>query len=402
MSGQTHDILQLVFWASLGATVYTYFLYPLLLMVLSHLVRGNRGKVGYPSAEQVADNMLPRVTMVISAYNEEAVLPGKIANCKAIDYPAEMISFLIGSDGSDDGTTDILRNINDNRFTTVHNPVRSGKVQMLNQLLKMVTLSDIVVFSDANTMYQVDAIRQMVKPFEQPQVGCAIGKLELTAPASDRDACQPEGLYWRYENRIKQMESALGAVPTINGGIFAIRRQLYEELPGHTVTEDQVLGMKIMVRGYRCMFVENARARETVSNWAGELRRRVRISAGNFQSLFMVPGIMNPRCGRVSFAFISHKLLRWLVPFFLAAMLTANVLLAGEPFYGSTLLLQALFYAGGLIGIALPKLSVPKILVVPKYFLAMNIAILLGLARFLTRSQRVTWTKAARHEPSSK
>ena len=396
------NILKLIFWLCLTATVYTYFLYPLLLMVLSRLTRRRRRHQAIiPAPASFGDELLlPSVVMVISAYNEMDVLPAKIANCRAIDYPADKIHFLIGSDGSDDGTAKILRRISDDCFTTLHSRIRRGKVCMLNRLMEMPLKGDVVVFSDANTMYQPDAIRHLVRHFHDPEVGCVIGKLELTASSDDSNACQPEGLYWRYENRIKRLENIFNAVPSINGGIFAIRRHLFEELPGHTVTEDQVLGMKIMARGYRCRFAEKACAREAVSNWAGELRRRIRISAGNFQSLFLVPQILHPRLGRVCFAFVSHKLLRWLVPFFLAGMLIANILLVGQPFYGSTLLLQCLFYLSGLIGSTLGKLgSLPKILAVPRYFIAMNAAILLGLARFLTRRQPTTWAKAIRHRP---
>jgi len=390
-------ILRLIFWSSFGAMVYTYFLYPLLLMLLSYLVswqrkRKNSARLDWPVTEQV----LPRVTMVISAYNEQAILPEKIANCRELDYPGDKISFLIGSDGSNDGTFGILQKITDPRFRVLHSRMRRGKVQMLNHMMKLVT-GDIVVFSDANTMYRPDAVRELVKLFQAKKVGVVIGKLELSVPDDDVDACRTESLYWRYENRIKQWESALGAVPTINGGIFAIRRELFQELPPTAVTEDQVLGMKIMTGGYRCLFAKEARACETVSSWKGELQRRIRISAGNFQSLFLVPAILHPRLGWVSFAFISHKLLRWLTPLLLVGMLSANLVLAGELFYGSTLMLQGLFYACGLLGVMLPKLTgILKVLSVPKYFLAMNAAILIGLGRFLAGRQRTTWTKASR------
>ena len=213
----------------------------------------------------------------------------------------------------------------------------------------------------------------------------------------DAAACDTEGLYWKYENRLKQLESTLGMLPTINGGIFAIRRKLYEKLPEQAITEDQLLGMKIMARGYRCVFAENAIAREKVSNLTGELRRRIRISAGNFQSLFLVPEILYPQSGRIAFAFISHKILRWLVPFFLVGMLGANIFLVGKSFYGSVLVIQGLFYASGLLGVLIPKpKGVLKLLSIPKYFISMNLAILLGLTRFLTGRQAVTWAKVIR------
>ncbi|MCH9021996.1 MAG: glycosyltransferase family 2 protein, partial [Planctomycetes bacterium] len=164
-----------------------------------------------------------------------------------------------------------------------------------------------------------------------------------------------------------------------------------------TVTEDQVLGMKIMTQGYTCRFAPTASASETVSRLSGELRRRIRISAGNFQSLFLVPAILNPARGPVCFSFISHKLMRWLVPFFLVAMLIANSLLAGLSGYSATLMFQGLFYASGLVAACLPKLTgALKFLAIPKYFLAMNLAILIGFARFITRNQKVAWAKTRR------
>ena len=385
-------ILRVLFWAALAATAYTYLLYPLLLALLCRLLK--RTNMPRPVDRQpFDDHALPIVTMVISAYNEQAVLPDKIANCMSIDYPPDKMSFLIGSDGSADSTERILAELTDERFTTVINRVRRGKAQMINHLMPLVSC-DIVVFSDANTMYDPDAIRQLVKPFSAARVGCVIGHLELTAPTGPAELCRTESVYWRYENRIKQMENVLGAVPSINGGIFAIRRELFEQLPVQAVTEDQVLGMRIMAKGRRCALADGARAHEPVSTWRGELRRRIRISAGNFQSLFLVPQILNPLCGRVHFAFVSHKLIRWLVPLFLLVMLLSNVMLAGEAFYGSTLLLQGLFYAGGLLGVLIPQMTgVVPVLSVPKYFLAMNVAILVGLARFLSKRQRVTWAR---------
>lgn len=396
-------ILTIIFWLCFGTTVYTYFLYPLLLYVLTRLLSSKKqGADASRRLDRHSETEWPSVTMVISAYNEMDSLPDKIENCQALAYPPEKLTFLIGSDGSTDDTARILHSIEEDRFGIVVRRIRRGKVQMLNRLMKQVS-SDLVVFSDANTMYQQDAIRELVQSFQDPNVGAVIGKLELSVPTNETNACQTEGLYWRYENRLKEMESALGAVPTINGGIFAIRSELYEQLPAQSVTEDQVLGMKIMARGYRCLFAPKACGRETVSTWKDELRRRIRISAGNFQSLFLVPAILNPRLGWVCFAFISHKLLRWLVPFFLVGMLWTNFLLVGKLFYGSTLLLQGIFYLSGLIGAivsklggVVAKLSIFRVLAIPKYFMLMNFAILLGCVRFLFRRQQVTWAKVPR------
>ncbi len=368
----------------------------MLLTIIVFFFQKNRPENISESSPELQEDHLPTVTMVISAYNEEDILEDKIQNCQAIDYPTDKIKFLIGSDGSSDRTNDILKSITDERFQTIHSYERRGKVQMLNQLMGMVE-SQLVVFSDANTMYQTIAVKELVRKFDQENIGCVIGKLDLTVPQNDDQACQTEGLYWRYENKIKILESCLGIVPSINGGIFAIRTELFETLPAQSITEDQVLGMKIMTKGYRCVLAQKAQATENVSNFSGELKRRIRISAGNFQSLFLVPKILNPSSGPVSFAFISHKFLRWMVPFCMMVVLMSNLLLAGEIFYGSTLLLQGLFYGCGLISTALPKVTAGfKVLTIPKYFLAMNIAILIGFMRFISKRQQVTWNKAAR------
>lgn len=392
--------LQWIFWCCLGATAYTYLVYPLLLGGAAWLCRRPSERRSQAGGEPAANDCCPTVTMVISAYNEQEVLPEKIANCLALEYPPDKLRFLIGSDGSTDATGQILAAIDDPRFVTVCQRQRAGKVRMLNRLLELAT-GQIVVFSDANTMYQPDALRQLVGGFRADAVGVVIGKLELTAPPAAPDACRTEGLYWRYENRLKHWESRWQAVPTITGAIFAIRRALFEPLPEQAVTEDQVLGMRIMARGHRSVFVAEARAAERVSSWQGEWKRRIRISAGNFQSLLLVPRILSPARGRIWFTFVSHKLLRWLVPFFLVAILAANLGLTSRGLYAGTLLCQGAFYAAGLLGAVLSGLGsvtqrrlAARILSVPRYFLVMNGAILAGWLRFVLRRQRVTWAKS--------
>ena len=388
MNSLGHQMLESVFWVSLGMIVYTYFLYPLALQVIVSL-RGWCQDVALDFSPG-DDDSLSQVTMVISAYNEEVMLPDKIKNCQEIDYPADKISFVIGSDGLNDASWKILAGVTDNRFRMFHSRIRRSKVQMVNYLMKQVS-GDISVFSDANTMYRPDAVRQLVQRFDREEVGAVIGKLDQMALADDASVCRTESLYWRYGNWLKEMESRLGAVSSINGGIFAIRRDLYEEIPSQAITKDQVLGMNIMVRGYRCLVADQARATESVSSFGGELRRQIRISAGNFQSVFLVPGILNPLRGWVNFAFVSHKLIRGLVPFYLLAVLLSNIFLAGSWPYGSALMLQTMFYASGLLGALFPVGW--KILAIPKYFLARNVAILIGFGRFLGR-RHVTWTKA--------
>jgi len=385
------QIITTIFWISLTLTIYTYFLYPIILKVSSWClnIKEKHRRVKYMN--------LPTVTMIISAYNEISCIEEKILNCKALDYPTDKITFLIGSDGSNDGTNEILTELQNNAFGVTIKTERQGKVAMLNDLAQKAT-SEIIVFSDANTIYDHDAIIQLVQHFETKSVGCAIGKLSLRDEQTTTSNCSTEGLYWRYENVIKKLESKLGIVPTINGGIFAIRTHLYQQLPCNAITEDQVLGMKIMTQGYQCRFAETARAVEAVSTISGELKRRIRISAGNFQSLLFVPRILNPFTGPVSFAFISHKFIRWMVPFLMITMMLCNIYLATySPLFHFLLKSQIGFYLLAVVGAVMPNMAkIVKPMAICHYFVFMNFAILIGFYKFATNTQKTTWSVAKR------
>jgi cellulose synthase/poly-beta-1,6-N-acetylglucosamine synthase-like glycosyltransferase len=253
--------------------------------------------------------------------------------------------------------------------------------------------SEIVVMSDANTMFHRDALRKLAQGFQDPRVGCVSGELLLEQDGG----VSGEGLYWRYEGWIKRNESRLGFLIGCNGGIFALRRELYTPLPASTVVEDFVLTMRVIEQGYAVRFEPEARATEPACPTSrAEMIRKARIAAGGFQALGLTGSLLHPRYGFCAFAFWGHKVLRWLVPLFLLVALGTNLGLASLPFYRLTLMAQiggiltALWAYGAKPGSRLPRWTRPI-----SYFYLMNFALLSGLCRFLLRTQKVTWERAA-------
>jgi cellulose synthase/poly-beta-1,6-N-acetylglucosamine synthase-like glycosyltransferase len=376
-----------LFWVGWALIFYTYCVFPLLLALFAR----RRPKPFVPEAPD--DSQLPHVAMVVAAYNEAQHLPAKLENTRLIDYPPDRLEVIIGSDGSSDATPEILRAANLPGLKPVIFPERRGKVSVLNDLLQQ-TRAEIVVMSDANTLYAPDAIRKLVRHFRDPAVGCVSGELGL----EQNGGVSGEGIYWRYEGWIKRNESRLGFLVGCNGGIFAIRRELYEPLPASTLVEDFVLTLRLLERGHLVRFEPEARAVEPPCPSArAEMIRKTRIGAGGFQALGLTYGLLHPRHGLRAFAYVGHKVLRWLVPLFFVTALGANLALLSHPFYRLTLLVQLL---GGLVaawayhsrpGDAPPRWTRPI-----SYFYLMNYALMCGFIRFLFRTQRVTWERAAR------
>src|SRR5579862_1231441 len=370
-------LLHLVFWTAWGLVAYTYVGFPLLLALLAWIAswRGARA-----SAAPLADAALPKFALVIAAYNEESVIADKLANTWQLDYPTHKLDVLIGSDGSDDGTAEILAGCEDPRLRSFLFTERRGKISVLNDLMAH-TDADIVVMSDANTLYSPDAIRKLVAHFQDPYVGCVSGELSL----ENDGGASGEGLYWRYEGWIKRNESRLGFLIGCNGGIFALRRALYDPLPSSTIVEDFVLTLRVLQKGYRVHFAPEARAIEPAcATSRAEMIRKIRIGAGGWQALGRTRALLHPRYGARAFAFWGHKVLRWLVPLFLLTALVANVALLKQPLYG---VLFGIQFLGALIAIwaygAGPGSQLPKWTRPISYFFLMNYALGCGFVRFL-------------------
>ena len=390
--------LRVVLGGLAALVAYPYVIYPLLVGALSRLVR----LVGRPKTDSAeGPHTLPTVAVLTAVYNEDQVLREKLDNCRRIAYPRDRVTFWFGSDGSTDATAAILSQVDDPRIAVRLFFERRGKSAVLRSLLEA-TDAELIVFTDANTMLEPGAVRALADAFHDPRVGYACGRLELQTSAA-HGACNTEARYWDLENRLKACESELGVLVAVNGSLFAVRRELLRPAPPGSLTEDQVMGMQTAVEGFRGVFVRRAVGRESVSTRGGEWRRRVRISAGNFQSLFLVPAILNPRRPWLAFCFVSHKLCRWLVPLWLVGLLACSTAAVHDPLMQLALAAQIVFYTCGVAGLLVPPgWRIARALRLPGYFLMMHAAVLAGLGRFVGGHQRVTWEKAERLETADK
>jgi poly-beta-1,6-N-acetyl-D-glucosamine synthase len=373
------------------AVLYTYIFYPVILGLCVRL-RGRRAAFG--GGQDRADRTMPLVSVVIAAHNEEAVIGSKLENLRATLYPEDRIEFLVGSDGSTDTTNEILRAATGMQLRAEYFETNRGKAAVLNDLIARAR-GEIVVFSDANTVYAPTTIRALVDGFEDPEVGGVCGELVLEVDARTMGG-QGESWYWKYETAIKRWESDCGTLIGATGGVYAIRRSLYEPLDTSVpLTDDLLIALQVVRKGYRVMYAPDAVASESTSDSVGlEFRRKARIGAQNFNTLKYIGGLLHPRYGFVAFAFWSHKIVRWGVPFLLLALVLSSAMLAR----GSDLNLVVLL-GGGALGVLaaagwfLDRLGIRLgVFGLPLYFVAMNAALLVGFIRFVMGTQSTTWT----------
>jgi poly-beta-1,6-N-acetyl-D-glucosamine synthase len=389
-------LVVLLFWMSLALLVYTYIGYGLLAVLLLRL----RGPYGaHKRAAAVDDLFEPEVTLVVAAYNERECILAKVQNSLALDYPPQKLRLLFVTDGSNDGTPELLRPYS--ALTVLHRPERGGKIGAVNRAMACVT-SPIVIFSDANTLLNTRAVREIVKHYRDPKVGGVAGEKRVKVAVADSASGAGEGLYWRYESRLKRLDSDLYSVVGAAGELFSIRSELYEPLEADTLLDDFVISLRIAGRGYRIIYEPQAYALEAPSaGVAEEFKRKVRNCAGGFQAITRLRGLYDGRRhGLLTFQFVSHRVLRWAVaPFALAVLAASNLVLAyrGGGIYSWFLAGQLTFYLMALGGWLLEKRQLRlKFLFVPFYFTMMNVAAYLGLFRFASGRQPVLWEKATR------
>jgi cellulose synthase/poly-beta-1,6-N-acetylglucosamine synthase-like glycosyltransferase len=367
--------------------VYVYFGYPALLWTLT------RGKS--PITHFREDNF-PTVALIVSCYNEADVIREKLKNALELDYPNELLRIIVVSDGSDDGTDELVREFTDTRITLIRQEGRLGKTMGLNLAMEQVT-EEVTVFSDANAMYAPDAISKLVRNLADPSVGYVVGAALYTDGSSGASA-QNENLYWRYELAIKIMESRLHSVVGGDGAIYAIRTELWEPLQQQDIN-DFVNPLQIVAKGYRGVFDAEAKCfEETAGDFDREVARKERIVNRSIRGLMRVKATMNPlRSGVFSWQVISHKLLRWLIPLFLAIGVFGSAILALRG-YGLfqlitlgafTLLLLA--WAGYR---AEDKNRLPILFSFPYYFVMVNLYSLKGIIKALRGETHVAWSSA--------
>jgi cellulose synthase/poly-beta-1,6-N-acetylglucosamine synthase-like glycosyltransferase len=369
--------------------VYSYGLYAALIWGLSRLF----GRHETPPA--LEDANLPTVSILIACHNEQAVIRQRLLNALELDYPGNNLEIVIGSDGSDDHTSEIVCGFAELGVELLDYAQRRGKAAVLNASMSQLR-GQIVVLSDANTFTDRDAVRKLVRWFADPSIGAVCGRLVLSDPASGGNV---DSVYWKYETFLKKCESRLGALLGSNGAIYAIRRELYVPIPDNTIVDDFVIPLLSKLRhGRRMIYDPQAVAREeSAPDVAGEFRRRCRIGAGGFQALGLLWTLMDPRRGWVALAFFSHKILRWLCPFALIGLAVINIPLLGRPFYRYALCAQGVFYLLCLVGWIARGRSIPvRLLRVATMFAAMNAALLVGFWRWLSDTQHSAWQRTAR------
>lgn len=382
-------ILTTIFWTCLALVVYAYLVYPSVIWVLARWLGRALPFPPHPAKE------LPTVSLLIAAHNEEAVIAERLRNALAMDYPPDKREIVVASDGSTDATAAIVCCFKDPAIHLLNYPENRGKAATLNASFPSLT-GQIVILSDANTNIDPEATRRLVQWFQLLQVGVVCGRLVLTDAPTGKNV---DGLYWKYETFLKRCEGRLGALLGSNGAIYAMRKELFTPIPNDTIVDDFVIPLQAKLRtGCAIVYDGEAVAREeTAPNVRSEFRRRARIGAGGFQAMFRLWRLLNPSRGWVAFTFLSHKILRWLCPFFLLGMVASNLVLFDYGFYRWLLLGQLTFFLLSVLGAWIPgrgRLLKPIRLLT--MFTTMNLAILVGFWRWLSASQKGAWQRTTR------
>lgn len=385
----------ITFWLSIFIVFYAFFGYGIFLFALVKLRAILKGKRPIP------DNggNWPTLTLIVSAYNEESCIEDKIRNSLSLSYPKDRIKYLFVTDGSNDRTPEII-----GRFPQIklmHRPERKGKIAAIDRAMAEVD-SEVVIFTDANTMLNTDALTMICRHYHDPKVGAVSGEKRV-AVDDVADATAGEGFYWKYESKLKTWDSELYTVVGAAGELFSVRTSLFEHVPPDTILDDFMISMLIAQKGYRIIYEAKAYATETGSENIGEeLKRKIRIAAGGIQSIVRLGPALNPFHNfALSFQYISHRVLRWTVtPFLMLLVLALNIVMVMRDYgflYTILFTLQVLFYGSALLGWILEKRAVRvKALFIPYYFCMMNYAVAAGIRRYFLKQQSSVWEKSKR------
>ncbi|WP_430974293.1 glycosyltransferase family 2 protein [Sunxiuqinia rutila] len=391
----------ILFWTALFIVAYTYIGYALVIWVLATLKQSFRKSA---KTQEPPPKTCPEICLFVTAYNEADMVDLKVQNSLKLNYPKEKIQYLWLTDGSNDGTKEQLKNYPE--IQVEHLPERRGKIHAMNRGMQFVE-APFVIFSDSNTLLNQEAIRKIVLAFQDPQVGCVAGEKRICEKEQDNAAASGEGFYWKLESFIKQMDARFNSTVGAAGELFAIRTSLYHKLPNDTLLDDFMISIRIAAQDYKVAYTSEAYALETASaSVKEELKRKTRIAAGGIQSLFRFPQLLNPfRFGWLSFQYFSHKVLRWTIaPFALFLLFFINFLILSESpsssginFYVLFFCTQAILYLLALVGFLLENRRIHhKALFIPYYFVAMNLASILGIIRYFRGRQSPLWEKAKR------
>ena len=384
-------ILYILFYTSLIILFYSYLGYGLLLWLLP----GKKRKIsdsGHP---------FPGVTVIIAAWNEEQVLEQKIQNTLSLDYPAGLLRVIVVTDGSTDNPGAILK-----KYTGIlhlHQPVRQGKYAAIREAMRHVS-TPVVVFTDANSMLNPEAITRLTAHYADPEVGAVAGEKKISAGNNNTAVGQAEGMYWRYESFMKNLDARFYTVVGAAGELFSIRTSLFRPLEKEMILDDFIISMQVGLQGFRTAYEPGAFAAETASaSLHEEQKRKIRIAAGAYEAAGILHGLLPfTRFPRLYFQYFSRRILRWFFcPFLLIVVLLTNSIIVLQPdapfFYQLVLAAQGLYYllslAGWLLLRAGKKAGIPGI---PYYFLFMNFCLVRGFIRYHRKKHSVLWEKAER------
>lgn len=382
--------MKTIFLISILIIMYTYIGYAIIIFILVRL--SGRHKVVYHQKE------LPSVTLIVPCFNEGKALEEKIKNTFDLEYPKELLQLIFVCDGSSDGSEQIPMKYD--QILTLFSPERKGKLAAMKRAVSY-SEGDILVFCDGNTVLNKEALLNIVQPYADYRVGAVTGEKYILSDPEDSASSVGEGMYWKYESFLKKYDSFFYTVVGGAGELMSYRKTLFEFLPDNTILDDFMLTMKIAEKGYLVKYVPEARASEYASsNVEEETKRKIRIAAGGWQSISRLPKAINPfHDWKLTFQYISHRVLRWTVtPFLMILVFALNHLLPLEnPLFLTLLIGQYLFYFLSFLGYLLQNKSVP----IPGFFLpfylnVMNYSAIRGLFRWLSNSQAVTWERAKR------
>ena len=393
--------IKILFWVFLFLIFYAYFGYGILLFVLIkilHLIGLRKKYAGNEDYE-------PEVTLFVAAYNEKDYVDSKIKNSLELDYPKDKIKQVWVTDGSDDGTQEVLKKYADKGIEVYHEDARGGKIGAMNRGMAFVK-TPIVIFSDANTMLGKESIRRIVNLFRNPKVGCVSGEKRIYQKDMG-SAAGTEGIYWKYESILKKWDAELYSVVGAAGELFAIRTELFQKVEKDTLLDDFIISLRVAEKGYTIQYDPEAYAIETASaDVKEELKRKIRISAGGIQSIIRLKELLNPfKYGILTFQYISHRVLRWtLAPLGLLLILIFNLIIVlnygiinFNNIYIWIFWVQILFYLAALLGWYFENKKIKiKVLFIPYYFFIMNLSVYLGVMRFIKGKQTVKWERAKR------
>lgn len=390
--------MEILFWLSLFVIFYTFFGYGILLYLLVKIKRIFRKPYLFNT-----NAPLPSVTLLIAAFNEEDIIEEKIQNCAELDYPKDKIQVIFVTDGSSDGTAAA---VGKHPFVTLlHEDKREGKMAAIKRSIPFVE-GEIIVFTDANTYLNPEAIKELVKHYQNPKVGAVAGEKRIKVDHKADASSAGEGFYWKYESYLKKWDYELYSNVGAAGELFSIKTNLYQPVESNAIIDDHMIAMRIAEKGYLIAYEANAYAMESASaNTKEELKRKIRIAAGGIQSLFWLKKSANPFHNPIlTFQYISHRVLRWTVtPWLMILVLFLNIAIAiTKPdlvLYQGILLLQILFYIAALLGNIMESRSIKiKILFIPFYFCMMNYATILGTFRYFKGQQSAAWEKSKRKQ----